>query len=66
MTQIERLLARIKQLCKENPASLLEIRIITDANGEPCMWFPGTAQRVEGDDQTLIASRIKPGERKVV
>lgn len=65
MTQTERLLARILKLCKENPSRAVGLTIITDAQGEPLMWFPGFSLDVEGDDKNLVALGVKPPERRV-
>lgn len=64
MTQTERLLARIKQLCRDNPSSLVTISIATDAKGEPVLWFPDHRRVMEGNDEQLIAMGIKPQDRK--
>lgn len=65
MTQTERLFARIKKMCKENPGSLLGITIITDKDGEPFMWIPTQCLDVEGNDESLVAGGIKPTTRKL-
>lgn len=65
MTQIERLLARIKNLCKENPSCLIGVKIITDSNGEPFLWFPDQPVNVEGNDSQLISAGLKGTTRKL-
>lgn len=64
MTQMERLTARIQQLCKANPGTAMNLVIIVGANGEPVMWIPDLSWKMEGDDRSLIAAGIKPEVRK--
>lgn len=66
MTQSERLMARIKKLCKDNPGKLVGLRIIMNRDGEPFMWFHDPPQDVEGNDEILIHTGIKPTTRKLV
>lgn len=64
MTQLERLVARIKKLCSEHPGSAISIVVIADSNGDPFMWMVGYISHLEGNDEKLIATGIKPAARK--
>lgn len=48
MTQLEKLFARIKWLCNENPSRALHLTIIVDEKKEPLLWISQEVTRVEG------------------
>lgn len=48
MTQFEKLIARLKQLMKDNPARVLHVTVIVDEKGEPFLWFTEDTVKVEG------------------
>lgn len=48
MTQLEKLYARLKQLCNENPSRALHVTIVIDEKKEPLLWLVDEPQKVEG------------------
>lgn len=48
MTQDERLIARIKQLCRAHPAQAIHLTVVVNESGEPLLWFSEEPRKIEG------------------
>lgn len=58
MTQLEKLYARIKQLCNENPSRAFRFTVIVDGNKEPLLWFCDEPVKSEGKQDDKDTQRI--------
>jgi len=51
MTQIEKLIARLKQTIAANPGKEITIRILSGPDGQPISWFVEVGRSYEGFKQ---------------
>lgn len=60
MSEFEKLCARLKKLMAENPGRVIHMDIVVDTDGQPFCWIPSPSSAIEGNDNNLIRSKLKP------